>query len=125
MNHKGQTLVLFIFLIPLFVMILALIVDIGLITNANIKYESIAKESLKVIKSKSLEAGQNYLEKNGLTKDNYEIITKNNEIEVRINNKVDSIFGTIINIKEYEINIVEKGEVWWERKTVKQLASFL
>ena len=123
MNRKGQALILFVLLLPLFIMFLAIIVDLGLVTNARIKYESIAKDCLKVIKNSSEEEGQRLLEKNGLNKDEYTITKDSNSIEITINTKVDAIFGTIINMKEYEIDIKEKGEAWWVKEMVKVLAS--
>ena len=111
MNKNGQTLVIFVFLIPLFIMMLAIVVDLGLVTNANIKYLSLARECVKIVNKDGIDKGKLLLDKNGLDNDNYEIAISNNEIEVKINTKVESIFGSIINIKEYDVNVKEKGMI--------------
>ena len=111
MNKNGQTLVIFVFLIPLFIMMLAIVVDLGLVTNANIKYSSLARDSIREISKEGIDKGKMFLEKNGLDSNSYEVIVSDSDIEVRINTKVESIFGSIINIKEYEVNVREKGMI--------------
>ena len=111
MNKRGQTLVIFVFLIPLFIMMLAIVVDLGLVTNANIKYSSLARDSIKEISKGGLDKGKLFLEKNGLDSDSYEVIINGVDIVVRIKTKVEAIFGSIINIKEYEVNVKEKGMI--------------
>ena len=47
MNNKGQTLIMFIILIPVFLILTAIIVDVGIIEHSYQKYKGIVDESIK------------------------------------------------------------------------------
>ena len=98
MNKKGQSLVMFIIFLPLMIMGLALVVDVGIMYNAKIKGERLLEEA----NSKNLNI-ENYFEKN-----NIEIDKNSSQLTgecVIINYRVESVFGKILNIDDYKINI--------------------
>ena len=98
MNKKGQSLVMFIIFLPIMIMALALIVDVGIMYNAKIKGERLLDE----VKEENLDI-EKYFELN-----NVEIDKNSSKIEdgcVIINYRVKSVFGKILNIDEYKIEV--------------------
>lgn len=69
MNNKGQALVEFVLILPIFIFLLLVIIDFGIIFNEKNKLEN---NSLDIIN----------LYKNGETIDNIKTIYKKNEIEI-------------------------------------------
>ena len=99
MNKKGQSLVIFVIVLPLLILALATIVDVGLMYNAKIRGERLLEEA----KEKNLDIKE-YFKINNL---NVEI--KNNETNDKncyiINYRVESVFGKIIKINDYLIEV--------------------
>ncbi len=106
LNNKGQALVMFVCLIPILILIIGIVVD----TNKMV-YE---KSKLENINALAVTYYLNHIEEDDVTNKMVELIKKNdNSIEninidkinkeIFIDKKVDSIFGNIIGIKEYNI----------------------
>ena len=110
MNKKGQTLILFVILIPIFVTLIALVVDIGLMQFTYQKLKGVVDESIKEYFFKdciySLQATMEY---NDISKNLYDVSEKENEVTVHLNYEIDSIFGKLINITSYDIVVTRTG----------------
>lgn len=94
MNKKGQSLVMFIIILPVILIMLAFIVDVGLMYNAKIKGKNLlvsAIEEEKDIKE--------YFKINDIDLESIE--TKENCVIIEY--RIESVFGSIIGIKEYKI----------------------
>lgn len=100
MNKKGQSLIMFVLLLPIMLMIFALIVDVGLMYNANIKGSNLLDDALN--EGTNIE---DYFKINDIDLDNVKRISKNGEECVIIEYRIDSIFGSLVGMKEYEIKI--------------------
>ncbi|MBR1748164.1 MAG: hypothetical protein IJ743_00035 [Bacilli bacterium] len=115
MNRKGQTLILFVILIPILILLLALVVDIGLVHTKRIEYRSIMEEGMRAcLNQKDVESLKRVFELNQILENEYQV-SYENDVEVLINKKISSIFGSIIGIEDYEmvlhyVGIQEKGE---------------
>lgn len=107
MNNKGQVLVIFVILLPIFLMILAFIIDIGLL--------SIEKRR---IDNNAYDAVEYYLDNSDKEKTTKLLEDNLNDIEININDNGDYVEITVI--KDYkglytiisndrEINITYKG----------------
>ena len=108
MNNKGQSLVLFVFLIPVFIAIFAYIFDTCYIKINDNKLDnltSIAMNYVLMDKDK-IEIEQLILDNDADVK----IINITNS-EVHLKKEVDSIFGSIIGIKKYNLDSVYTGYV--------------
>jgi len=111
MNKRGQTLIIFIMLIPIMILLTALIVDVGYMTYQASKYRGIIDTSIKTYFDKnSLTSAKEVLELNEI-KDGYEIKTEDSAIHITFDTQISSIFGKIININEYKIHIDRKGQI--------------
>lgn len=118
MNKHGQTLILFVILIPIIIMLLAIIVDIGLVMGNKIKLEEVTKNAVQDAfndDNKILEI----LKKNEVDTSNIKITRENDKLKVEIKQEVKSIFGGIVGIKKYDIKVnivsfVENDKVIFE-----------
>lgn len=103
MNNRGQSLVVFIIIIPLIIVFLGMVYDLSNVVYNQNKYDSISKEiiSSTLNKEKMISLyNKNGYKENNLIIDNYDdyVIVKNYYY-------LDSNFGNIINIKKYKIKI--------------------
>ena len=98
MNRKGQSLVLFVVLLPIIVLGIALVVDVGTMFNAKMRGNNLLREA----KKENVDI-EEYFTINDMKIDSIEVHSDKNC--VIINSKVDSIFGRIAGIDEYDIKI--------------------
>lgn len=96
LDKKGQSLILFILFLPVLLMSLALIVDVGLMYNAKIKGEALLNDAIK--NSLNIEE---YFEINDLKVKSLE---EKNECTI-IHTDINSIFGNLIGYDTYDIEI--------------------
>ena len=110
-NKKGQTLILFIILIPLILGVMALVVDVGLVFSRKANLSEITKVVIKDCLNKNLdeEEVKELLIKNDIDIENLELKLSGNRIEIKNKIEVDSIFGGIIGLKKYDIKINMTG----------------
>lgn len=122
MNKNGQTLILFVIFIPIFLLLLAFVVDTGIILKEHTKLNSTTKTILKTT-IKDLETDEYeekvraLLEKNKIPIFNLEIKKEEDFVEIKNEYKIESIFGKTIGIKEYRIKCSFRGKV--EENTLK------
>ncbi len=106
LNNKGQVLVTFICMLPILIAIIGVVVD----TN-NMVYEKSKLESINVLATTYY---KEHITDIDVTNKTVALIKKNDSNIININidkinkkilldKKIDSIFGKIIGIKEYEI----------------------
>lgn len=107
MNKHGQTLIIFVILIPLIITFMALIVDTSVMRNERQRVEDILKESINIYYKDGLIKAKKYLELNNIK--DYEIKEEDSSIYIMYSSSIDSIFGNIINIKNYKIKVNLKG----------------
>lgn len=115
-NNKGQVLILFVILIPVFVLIAAFTIDIGYNFYESNKLDNvnkmIIKYGLKNLDKDNLKAKLiDLLHHNADDIESYSIYIDNNKITININKKIDSIFGKIINIDTYQLSSIYKGSI--------------
>lgn len=91
---------MFVLLLPVMLMIFALIIDVGLMYNAKIKGEALLEEAIK--DNKDVEE---YFEINDIDIDNIKFDSKNGNSCVIIKYRIDSVFGSLVGIREYEISV--------------------
>lgn len=121
MNKHGQTLVLFVILIPIIILLFAIIVDTGVVINKKIEYKSITKSAIESALKHDFDTQilKEVLIENNIDTDHLELNTYDGKIEVQNNFMVSSVFGSIIGIKNYHIKIdimgyLENGKVRFE-----------
>ena len=121
MNKRGQTLIIFVMLIPIILTMAALVIDVGLLYYKKNEYVGIVEESIKeYFKDEDILSAKKTLTLNGVSLDDTEINVSDNEITVTLDTKVDSIFGKVIRINEYEIKVSRVGTKDKERVIINK-----
>lgn len=126
MNRKGQVLVFFVILIPIFLTIAAFAIDLGYnyyqsnaLNNLN---KMVLKYGIKNIEKPNVRTKMiDLIYKNNKKIDEYDLVIEKNKITLVLKESIDSIFGKVINIKMYyltskyrayyknDVLIIEKG----------------
>lgn len=110
-NKNGQTLILFVILLPLMITLIAFLVDIGLIVSENSRIEEVTKNIIKeVMESKDTELVREIYEENDIAINNLEVKMDDNVLNIKNNVEIYSVFGKILGINKYKIKIDMTGE---------------
>lgn len=121
MNKRGQTLIIFVMLIPIILTMAALVIDVGLLYYKKNEYTGIVEESIKeYFKDEDLTSALETLTLNGVSLDDVLVSATDGKISVTLDTKVDSIFGKVIRINDYEIKIARVGTKDKERVIIKK-----
>lgn len=121
MNKRGQTLIIFVMLIPIILTMAALVIDVGLLYYKKNEYTGIVEESIKeYFKDEDILSAKKTLTLNGVSLDDTEINVSDNKITVTLDTKVDSIFGKVIRINDYEIKVSRVGTKDKERVIISK-----
>jgi len=105
MNKHGQTLILFVILIPVILILLAVIVDTGYVYSKKVHVKEVTKQVIKECIDKDDEEIKDLFLKNKIDIHHLKIIRKEEKVEIQNSLTVESIFGSIIGIKKYDIKI--------------------
>ena len=108
MNNKGQTLVLFVALLPFVFILFVFAFDLSFISSEKTKLDSIAKSSLKsiVINNKDENEVKSIILKN----DKDIKVTYINSNSICLLKKTNPIFGNVIGYKTYKIKVCKKAK---------------
>lgn len=110
LNNHGQTLVLFVILIPVLIIFVAFIVDTGVVINSKTHLKEVSKTAIREnIDIKNEEFIKKAFEKNNIDVKNLKIDFVENGIHIKNEYEIDSIFGSIIGIKTYRIHVDIRG----------------
>ena len=121
MNKRGQTLIIFVMLIPIILTMAALVIDVGLLYYKKNEYTGIVEESIKeYFKDEDLTSALETLTLNGVSLDDVLVSATDEKISVTLDTKVDSIFGKVIRINDYEIKIARVGTKDKERVIINK-----
>ena len=114
LNNKGQSLVLFVIVLPILLLILILVLDIG-------KAITLKKE-LNNINDIAMDYGLNNLNKENLEEELFNLIKLNNndidkvvvsldneKIYIKMEEKIDGVFTNFIDIPIFNINLSYVG----------------
>lgn len=108
MNRKGQTLVAFVLLVPVFLLLFAFVIDTGYLLKESTRLNSTTKTILKTTYENRNDADykeqvRNLMEKNAIPIENLNVTFSGDFVSISNQYFIESIFGKIIGIKEYEI----------------------
>lgn len=113
MNRKGQTLIIFVMMLPIFLLLAALVIDVGVATNAKLKLSNTTTTVLKTFYEKRFdpdieEEMKEMFSKNDIPIEHLMITIDSESLEIQNEYAVDSIFGKIVGINEYPLSIQKK-----------------
>lgn len=116
MGHKGQVLVGFLLLLPLFLILFVFVVDVGFMKIAERNIENTIKEAITYgLKQEQLPEDEKQqkietiLKKNIDSIQTLEVTVASEEIKVHVVVTRQNLFGTLINQRIYKIDKTYKG----------------
>ena len=103
-NNNGQTLIIFVILIPFLIMIMAFVVDISYMYSESSKLQNATKTIINDNYDKRLNDDikkdiKELYKKNDIKTTNLKVDGNENYLKIKNNYKIESIFGKIIGIK--------------------------
>lgn len=103
MNNKGQSLVIFIIIIPVTFIVFSFLYDYAYIINSQNKYENVTRTIL----NSTLEEDKivDLYKQNGYKVDNFKYKKENDKVYIQNSYKIKSVFGNIVNLKNYTVSI--------------------
>ena len=122
MNNKGQTLVLFVLILPIIIFIMLLVIDVSNMF--------ITKQELNNINKIVLNYGLDIIEEENIDSKLEELINKNisvNEHTIRIDNEIiegkkkKNIQGIVTKKKIYEVKSTYKGYIEEDKKVISRV----
>lgn len=125
MNSKGQTLILFVILIPILLFFAALVIDVGMLMNESIKLSGTTQMILKDLYGKRLDTDISdevklLYEKNQIPTDSLKIDGAKDYFVIQNEYSLDSIFGKLIGIQEYPVAVSKKAFYSHEKLVIKK-----
>lgn len=126
LNNKGQSLVMFIVLIPLLLIVLAMVVDIGNLVNTKIEINSVNKLAISygidnIDKDTVSDEVKDIINKNYKDIDDIKIDIKDKRITINLKCYSKSIFGNIIGTQGYLIESSYKGYMDNDKKRIEKV----
>lgn len=111
LNNRGQSLVLFLIILPIIVAVLAYLVDMTLITYEKNKNYQVTKSLIEISLNEGLDEEEiiNLFKKNDVNSSNLVVKLSDQELIVENEYEIDLVFGNIIGIKKYTIKLNIKG----------------
>lgn len=120
-NNKGQVLALFILLLPIIMMGIGLVIDVGFLYLEKRQVDNALKEAIEYglenIENITETELNNLLYKNIDNIDNIKITIRGNIIEILVEKKKDSLFAFLFGKDSYEIISSYQGKI--ENGTIK------
>lgn len=103
MNNKGQSLVIFIIIIPVIFIVFSFLYDYAYIINSQNKYENVTRTIL----NSTLEEDKivDLYRQNGYKVDVFKYKKENDKVYIQNSYKIKSVFGNIVNLKNYTVSI--------------------
>ena len=110
MNNRGQTLVIFIIILPVIILGVSYLVDTGLMYIGRSKLISTCKVIIDEYYDEEISNSkvEKYLKDNDIKYIDYKV-NRDNNLSIEVDSKIDSIFGNVVGIKEYEISAKVTG----------------
>lgn len=125
LNNKGQSLVLFVILFPIFILVMAMVYDIG-----NFYYE---KERLDNVNYMTIEYGLDEIEninesdlidlivRNTSNLSDISVLIDDDVITIRLGINAKGIFSTILNFDSINISSEYKGSIINDEKIIERV----
>ena len=126
LNNKGQSLVLFVIVLPILILLLILVIDIGKIIvlkqELNNISELVLDYGLDNFDSENIEnelVNLIILNKNDV--DNINVYIEDDKIYVKLSEKCDGIFSSFIDLSIFNVNSFYMGSIIDDEKRIERM----
>lgn len=124
-NNKGQSLVMFVLIIPIFLLILTLVYDVGnaiyekdRLSNTNYLTIEYGLNNIDTITENDL---KNLIEKNTSNLKYIYVTIEDNQIEIKMEKEAKSIIGKMFNFNLVKIISHYKGKIINNQKEIERI----
>ena len=122
MNNKGQSLVLFVLLMPIILGIIVLVIDVG---KSLVEKNSI-NNKIELVMEYGLEDNLSIEEINDLLKynlktNNYSVTTLDEVINIKVKTYTPGIISNIVNFKGFTIESEYRGFIQNDKKIIEKV----
>lgn len=124
-NNKGQSLVMFVLIIPIFLLILTLVYDVGnaiyekdRLSNTNYLTIEYGLNNIDTVTENDL---KNLIEKNTSNLKYIYVTIEENQIEIKMEKDVKSIIGKMFNFNLVKIISHYKGKIINNQKEIERI----
>ena len=126
LNNRGQSLVMFVVIVPLLLLVLAMVVDIGNLVNNKIEINSVNKLAISygidnIDKDNIENEVKDIINKNYKDIDDIKISIQDEKISIDLKCYSKSIFGNIIGTKGYLIESSYKAYMDSDKKRIEKV----
>lgn len=126
MNRKGQVLVMFVILLPIFFIIMTLLIDIGnlILTNNEINDVSymVLEHCLDHLDEEDIiDSSKELLKLNNKNLNIESFKIENDKVYLNVNYQVKGIISNIVNIKLFDINNKYKAYIKDDKKIIERI----
>lgn len=126
MNRKGQVLVMFIILLPIFFIIMTLLIDIGnlILTNNEINDVSymVLEHCLDHLDEEDIiDTSKELLKLNNKELNIESLKIENNKVYLNVSYQVKGIISNIVNIKLFDINNKYEAYIKDDKKIIERI----
>lgn len=126
MNRKGQVLVMFVILLPIFLIIMTLLIDIGnlILTNNEINDVSymVLEHCLDRLDEEDIiDTSKELLKLNNKNLKITSFKIENGEVYLDVNYQVKGIISNIVNIKLFDINNKYRAYIKDDKKIIERI----
>lgn len=104
MNNKGQTLIIFVLVLPVLLLFVAFFIDLSMVSLNRNKVDGVIRDNLEVILKDNIKDEERI--KKIFTENNvsiWKIKIDDNEIEIIVDQDINSLFGNLVKFKFYKI----------------------
>lgn len=124
-NNKGQSLVMFVLIIPIFLLILTLVYDVGnaiyekdILSNTNYLTIEYGLNNIDTVTENDL---KNLIEQNTSNLKYIYVTIKENQIEIKMEKDAKSIIGKMFNFNLVKIISHYKGKIINNQKEIERI----
>ena len=122
MNNKGQSLVLFVLLMPIILGLIVLVIDVG---KSLVEKNSI-NNKIELVMEYGLEDNLSIEEINDLLKynlktNNYSVTTQDEVINIKVKTYTPGIISNIVNFKGFTIESEYRGFIQNDKKIIEKV----
>ena len=126
LNNKGQSLVLFVIVLPILIFLLILVIDIGKIIvlkqELNNISELVLDYGLDNFDSENIENELvNLIKLNKNDVDNINVYIEDDKIYVKLSEKCDGIFSLFIDLSIFNVNSFYMGSIIDDEKRIERM----
>ena len=112
MNKHGQTLILFVILIPILLGLAAFVIDVGFMVSKRVELKEVSKTIIESVwEDANEEKIRDLFVKNDIPVEHLEVQITEESIYLVNDYEIDSIFGSVIGIKHYQVSVDITGSM--------------